>query len=351
VPAEPAPHQRAVDAPWPAALAGGSRAATRPVTSYRRYSIGRAQLDDAYDVVVVGAGVGGLACGAYLAKSGAKVLVVERHSIPGGLCSFFKRKQFYFDAGAHYFGSLGDPRSFGGLLLRPLSLDLEFIRVDPVDILHFPDQTIELPADFESHVALLQQAFPLEREAIRTFFQEMMRIYRHFYRGKEESEVLGRYRWTSFQEVLDRSFSDGRLKAILSATVGYVGVNARQISVITMAAMMMSYFYDGGFVARGGAQAIPDSLMRSLVGAGGSLLLNSPVRQIAIDAAGAATGIVLASGEYIRAGAVVSNADARYTFGGLIGEERVPDGYLTTLKDCRESNSCFILYLGVQCDD
>ncbi len=117
----------------------------RPRSSYRRYTIRPQQLHERYDVVVIGAGIGGLTCGTYLAKFGAKVLIVDRHYLPGGLCSFFKRKQFYFDAGAHYFGSLGDPKAFGGLLLRALELDVEFLPVTPVDILHFPDQTLELP--------------------------------------------------------------------------------------------------------------------------------------------------------------------------------------------------------------
>jgi phytoene dehydrogenase-like protein len=340
----------ATDAAWPAGPADNARA-TRPVTSYRRYSIGRAQLASAYDVVIVGAGVGGLACGAYLAKAGVSVLVVERHSIPGGLCSFFKRRQFYFDAGAHFFGSLGDPRSFGGLLLRPLALDVEFIRIDPVDIFHFPDETVELPADYESHLALLQRSYPLEGPAIRAFFQKLMRIYRHFNRGKDDSEMLRRYRYASFQELLDEHFSDRKLKAVLSATAGYIGVNARQVSAIAMASMMMSYFYDGGYIARGGSQAIPDSLMRCLAGAGGQLLLNSPVKRIVIDDSGMATGIVLSSGERVRARVVVSNADARHTFCALIGEDRLPPEYLRVLQGYRESNSCFVLYLGVRCDD
>ena len=218
----------------------------RPRTSYRKLTIRPAQLSTEYDVVVVGAGIGGLICGAYLMKSGAKVLIVDRHWVPGGLCSFFKRKGFYFDAGAHYFGSIGDRKSFGGMLLRGLDLDVEFIRVDPVDILHFPDETIELPADFELHIELLESRFPRERENIRAFFRETLRIYRHFYRGKQKSEILERYRWCSYQELLDRYFQDAKLKAILSATAPYIGTSANRVSAIGMASMIMSYFYDGG---------------------------------------------------------------------------------------------------------
>ena len=69
-----------------------------------------------YDVIVIGAGIGGLTCGALLAKNGFKTLVLEQHTVPGGYCTSFQRKGFTFDAAVH------DPyqRSiFGGALDHP----------------------------------------------------------------------------------------------------------------------------------------------------------------------------------------------------------------------------------------
>ena len=55
--------------------------------------------DDAiYDVIIIGAGMGGLTAGALLAKDGLKTLVIEKHSIPGGYATSFKRKGFWFDS-------------------------------------------------------------------------------------------------------------------------------------------------------------------------------------------------------------------------------------------------------------
>ena len=50
-----------------------------------------------YDVIIIGAGLGGLTAGAKLAKEGKKVLLVEQHNIPGGCATTFKRKDFLFD--------------------------------------------------------------------------------------------------------------------------------------------------------------------------------------------------------------------------------------------------------------
>lgn len=319
-------------------------------TKYRDFTIRPAQLAAEYDVILIGAGIGGLSCGAYLAKGGAKVLIAERHSLPGGLCSFFKRGGFCFDAGAHYFGGLGNVQGFGGVMLRALGLDVEFIRLDPVDIFHFPDRTLELPAELESHIELLQQTFPHERENIPSFFKEMLRIYKFFYRGKFDSEVLSLYRWTTYQDVLDHYFKDETLKAILSATVGYIGVYPAQVSAIAMASMMMSYFCDGGYIARGGSQSLPDSIMRRFASDGGHLLLNAEVKEVVVKG-DRATHIVLDSGQEVRGRVFVSNADPQKTFSRLTGENQLAQDYLKKLRTYRESNSSFILYLGLKLDD
>lgn len=317
---------------------------------YRELAIRPSEAAPEYDVVVVGAGIGGLTCAAYLAKFGVRVLVVERHSVPGGLCSFFKRKGFRFDCGAHYFGGLGDSKSLGGMLLRPLDLDLEFIRVEPVDILRFPGRRLEIPSSLDDHIDLLTTTFPAEAGQIRAFFRDLLRIYRHFYRGRRDSTILARYQWKSYQDLLDEYFRDPELKAVLSATVGYIAVHPNQVSAIAMTATMMSYFYDGGFIAKGGSQSIANSLMRRLVADGGAIVLNTEVDRLIVDDQ-RVRGVVLKTGQTIRARAFVSNADAQHTFFGLIGEAHVNPAYAQRLRQTRLSTSCFLLYLGLACDD
>ncbi len=78
--------------------------------------------EDKYDVVIIGAGIGGLVCGCYLAKAGLKVLIVEQHYKPGGYCTSFERGGYTFDVGVHYLGSCRERDGVIYNILQDLSL-------------------------------------------------------------------------------------------------------------------------------------------------------------------------------------------------------------------------------------
>ncbi|RAX58369.1 hypothetical protein CCZ01_02835 [Helicobacter monodelphidis] len=74
-----------------------------------------------YDTIIIGSGLGGLTCGATLAKNGKKVLVLEQHNLIGGCATCFKRKGMLIDAGLHEL-DWGDSRT-------DMKRSAEFIRI------------------------------------------------------------------------------------------------------------------------------------------------------------------------------------------------------------------------------
>lgn len=162
---------------------------------------------DIYDAVIIGAGVSGLVCGCYLAKAGMKVLIAEQHFKPGGYCTSFKRKGFTFDAAAHSFGSYREGGNMNRVF-KELDLDkrLKIKRYDPSDIIITPDYKISFWNDLNKTIKELQEAFPHETK-IREFFD--------FMSSPKPAEIAA-LRNKTFKDLLDRYFTDNRLKTILS---------------------------------------------------------------------------------------------------------------------------------------
>jgi C-3',4' desaturase CrtD len=90
---------------------------------------------------VVGAGVAGLTAAALLAHAGASVLVLERHTVPGGCASFYQRGGFRFDVGATLVAGFG-VRGAHRRVFDRLGVELRAAAVEPAMAVHLPDETI-----------------------------------------------------------------------------------------------------------------------------------------------------------------------------------------------------------------
>ena len=73
---------------------------------------GKVDLADSWDAIVIGSGIGGLATASLLARhAGKRVLVLERHYMPGGFTHVYRRHGYEWDVGVHYIGQVADPRT------------------------------------------------------------------------------------------------------------------------------------------------------------------------------------------------------------------------------------------------
>jgi len=313
-----------------------------------------------YDVIIIGAGLGGLVCGVLLAQKGLRVVIFEKRTKVGGCCTSFTRKGFTFDLSVQ---SIGGCREGGRVwrLLDDLGLreGIEFLPLDPGREYYFPDLKIRQYTDLSSHVEYLSSLFPQEREGIRGLYhiyhslsEEIDRFpYTLSWfdpsRFAREFPFTFQYRDKTLQELLEALIKDPRLKAILGVRSSYALLPPSRLSVIAMASLEMSYLQGGVAVVKGRMEALPQLLAKGFTRWGGTIQTRQEVKGIMAEGR-KAMGVRLKEGGVITSRVVISNADATTTFLRMIGEECLPPGWAKRLKGMRPSFSYFIIYLGME---
>jgi len=314
-----------------------------------------------YDVIVIGAGIGGLACASLLAKAGMRVLVAEQSSRPGGYVGSFKKKGFTFDCAAHFVTGC-HREGVIGKLLRDLGVEkeIEFIKVETPVRFVFPDFEFSFSLnDLEGAEKIVKERFPQEAENLDRYKETLDKIGQEIIKVGSSFPIwkmlffpmlfpaLLKYRNYTVRRLMDEYFTDERLKTILS--ISPVTVPPSKASLL-MAAVMKAESQEAGiYYPKGGMQSFADVLVKGLRKYKGELLLNTLVTRILIER-GKVQGVELTDGRRIKVSYVISNASLKQTFYKLVGKKYLKKRFIKKIEGKELSLSCFILYLGVDLD-
>ena len=323
--------------------------------------VGTKPSESRFDAIVVGAGHNGLTAAAYLAKAGQKVLVVERRSIIGGACVTEEVIPGHRVSFASYIASMLMPK-----VIRDLDLARHGLRMTPCDpilttmvdggrILNWwadPQRTaaeiaLYSPADAKAFLDVDTRLKKLARY-LQPFFlepppnlrarglnkaSEMLRLIQRFgaISGEEMGEMVN-FLTGSLADLLDRYFEREETKRLILANNVY-GKHGGPYEAGSAIGLLFHLLAGGdhslqGFTGHvmGGMGSITAALAASAQSFGAVILTEAPVAAIDIEE-GRAVGVTLEDGRGFRAAAVLSNADPKRTFLGLIAPDHLPKAF------------------------
>ena len=309
-----------------------------------------------YDAIVVGGGHNGLACAAYLARAGRRVLVLERRHVLGGAAVSEELFPGFTFSVCSYVVSLLRPWIWRDLELAKhglelIPLDCSFLPLpdgdslarwgDPEltrrEIARFSKKDSETYPEFGRHMSLVsrfvkriidERAFePLSlRPSELANLARLGGAFRSL--GPELMAAKLKLLTMSAADYLDEWFESDVLKAPMSVS-GIIGTFLGVRSPGTAYVLLHHYMgeIDGAFrswgFAKGGTGAVSNAFASAARGFGAEIRTSAPVARIRVRA-GRADGVVLANGDELGAELVVSALDPKLTFFGLVGAEHLP---------------------------
>jgi all-trans-retinol 13,14-reductase len=342
-------------------------APTDPDLSYKR-ALARGALAQPFDAIVIGSGAGGLTSAALLALEGQRVLVLERHAVPGGCLQVFKRNGYEWDVGLHYMGEVHRPNSGLARLFHKVTRGrLAWAPMPEIyNRIVIEDRSYDYHAGVEAFKARMKDYFPAEATAIDRYValvQTANRAAKGYFGERSlppsladarHAEVAPAFKALADQTVLQvmRSLTDhAELIAVLCGHFGDYALLPDQAS-FAVHAMVISHYIDGASYPVGGAARVAETLADTVRSAGGLVLVAAEVRQLLLHEQ-RVVGVMMADGHQLEAPVVLSAIGIGQTLRLLPteGAEAVPAAAmaLREIVDAMPLSQCYVaLNIGIE---
>ena len=312
-------------------------------------------------LLVVGAGLGGLAAAIRLQAAGHQVTLLEKRAKLGGRAAQLKAGGYTFDMGPSIITAphlLHDLWSSAGAQLDD---DVELVPLTPYYRIYFADgRHFDYGGTTEQVEAQLRAYDPSAVEGYRRFMAATRRIYQRAFEDlagqpfhklttflKLVPELLRLNAAQSVYDFVSRFFRHPQLRTVFSFHPLFIGGNPFRASAIYSIVPYLER-QGGVWFARGGMYAVVEAMHALFTRLGGQTRLSAGVAEVLVDdTTRQVSGVRLDTGESLAADAVVLNADVATAYTRL-----VPARYRRKMTDrrmrgYRYSMSCFLLYLGL----
>jgi phytoene desaturase len=338
-----------------------------------------------YDVIVIGAGLGGLASAGVLARRGFKTAVFEQAPRVGGCCGSVRHGDYQFDVGATVVLFLEVIEQYFERVGRKLSERIEFLPIDPVfhvidrDRRHFdiPTSAEETgrifaslsAADGEAWKRYVHTAETGMAKSMTQMFTKPLQSFADMAASTGSGSGSGtggnkrgagakrsrprpprdlKFFFKSFESTLRSFFENDSILGALS--VGSYSVGLPPALAPGYAAFLGYAEHQGSYYPRGGMGAIPEAMAQTLREDKGEVWLESSVVSI-LEEGGRAIGVRLKDGREVRARVVISDINAKRLYGGLLPTDRLPRWARRAVRSLPLSQSTAMLKLGIEGDE
>ena len=327
-----------------------------------------------YDVIVIGAGNGGLAAAATCAKAGLSTLLLERHNIPGGSASSFIRGRFEFEPSLHELAGIGTPEDPGSIevMFNKLGAEVDWKKHDSTFRLVVPAKegdkdafvnedgvlvTVDarMPVGFENFARKLDELVPGSYDSCMAAFDLSARLFNAFECLDNPAKIpsilkdvpdIMRMVSHTLKEGLDALGMPKKAQDIFNTYWCYMGSPASQFDFLYYMCVLHSYVQSGTGIPNHRSHEMSLSIDKVIRDHDGEIWYNSEVTKVIMEN-GKPVGVVVNGEREVYGRYFICNSSPNAVWADLFDKKDIPEKQLKMLNSRKIACTLTTVYLGM----
>ncbi|MGM0442843.1 MAG: phytoene desaturase family protein [Fibrobacterota bacterium] len=308
------------------------------------------------EITLVGSGIGGLVTGAFLARAGHGITIVEQHYQIGGYAHNFRRGPYTFEAAVHTVPMASEGVIFSILSQLGLNERIETVAQDEMFRIVSGNLVYAIPRSGPEIRQYLEETFPGEKKNLHAFFADLEEVHEKMFTlftpdsmgyPDKDPAFAAQYQGQSYQSYLEERFDSDDLINLLGGQWPYVGITPDKASRLFMTMLFATHYFDGSHAVKGGFARLARVLADYISERGGTVLTGERVTQITGENK-RARHVYTDTGRIIPANCVVANANPYELHTTILAPNLQSRRIKRRLSMLTPSLSAVVVYLGMK---